>query len=401
MIKKIKEQVFTDPLYGYITVEYDVIMKVIDSKAFQRLRRIKQLSGVSMIFHGAEHSRFSHSLGTYHIATKFLKNESLNNYLSEREKLLFLTTALVHDIGHGPYSHAFEDVFKTDHEIMGAKILEENIELNKILNEVDENFLNDIISIMLKKDKHQVLEQLISSQLDVDRLDYLLRDAYYTGTPYGNIDVDRLIRVLRIKDNKVVFKKNGIHAIENYLINRYHMYWQVYFHRVCRAYEVVLEKIYLRIKDLLELGFKFDCNIEPIKKIIENKFSVNDYLEIDDFYINGLVSSFRNSNDEILNTLANDFLNRNIWSYINIDTNKINEITNKMTKDQVKYFSATRKVYEQTYPTEDEGKIYILLENDEISTLYNESNIIKSLSLSGQKFDEKFFFRKWNHKYLL
>lgn len=394
MIKKIKEQVFADPIYGYITVEYDVIMKVIDSKAFQRLRRIKQLSGVAMIFHGAEHSRFSHSLGTYHIATKFLNNENLNENITEREKLLFITTALVHDIGHGPYSHAFENVFKTNHEVIGAKILEENKELNNILNEVDEEFLNDVINIMLKKGKYPILEQLISSQLDVDRIDYLLRDAYYTGTPYGNIDVDRLIRVLRIVDNKVVFRKNGIHAIENYLINRYHMYWQVYFHRVCRAYEVVLEKIYLRIKDLLEENFKFDCNIEPIRKIIENNFSIKDYLAIDDFYINGLVSSFVNSNDEILKTLAEDFLNRNIWAYIDVKNNNTNDITKEMTKDQIKYYTAKRKVYEQTYPTEEENKIYILLENNKISTLYNESKIIKSLSLSGQKTDEKFFYRK-------
>lgn len=401
MIIKIKEQVFADPIYGYITVEYDVIMKVIDSKAFQRLRRIKQLSGVSMIFHGAEHSRFSHSLGTYHIATKFLNNEHLNENLTEREKLLFITTALIHDIGHGPYSHAFENVFNTNHEIIGAKILKDNKELSEILNEVDNDFLEDLISIILKKGKYPILEQLISSQLDVDRLDYLLRDAYYTGTPYGNIDVDRLIRVLRIKDNKVVFRKNGIHAIENYLINRYHMYWQVYFHRVCRAYEVVLEKIYLRIKDLLEEGFMFDCNIEPIRKIIENNFTIKNYLSIDDFYINGLVSSFVNSNDEILKILSEDFLNRHIWSYVDIERNNVNEITKDMTKEKIKYFTAKRKVYEQTYPTEEEDKIYILLENNEISTLYNESKIIKSLSLSGQKSDEKFFFRKWNHKYLL
>ena len=401
MIKKIKEQVFTDPLYGYITVEYDVIMKIIDSNAFQRLRRIRQLSGVSMIFHGAEHSRFSHSLGTYHIATKFLKNESLNNYLSEREKLLFLTTALVHDIGHGPYSHAFEDVFKTDHEILGAKIIKEDKELNRILNRVDKEFLDDVASIILKEGKHPILEQLISSQLDVDRIDYLLRDAYFTGTPYGNIDIDRLIRVLDVKENKVVFRENGINAIENYLINRYHMYWQVYFHRVCRAYEVILEKIYLRIKDLLKEEYKFNCNIEPIRKIIDQTFNISDYLSIDDYYINGLFSSFINSNDEILKVLSKDFLDRNIWSYIDVNTSKVNDIIKNMTKDEIKYFTATRKVYEQTYPTEEEGKIYILLNNNKISSLYKESKIIKSLSSSGQKTDEKFFFRKWNHKYLL
>src|SRR5690554_3832326 len=393
MIKKIKEQVFTDPLYGYITVEYDVIMKVIDSKAFQRLRRIKQLSGVSMIFHGAEHSRFSHSLGTYHIATKFLNNENLNENITEREKLLFITTALVHDIGHGPYSHAFENVFKTNHEVIGAKILEENKELNNILNEVDEEFLNDVINIMLKKGKYPILEQLISSQLDVDRIDYLLRDAYFTGTPYGNIDIDRLIRVLDVKENKVVFRESGIHSIENYLINRYHMYWQVYFHRVCRAYEIILEKIYLRVNDLLKEGYRFNFNITPLKNFIKNNNDLDNYLKIDDFYINGLFSSFRDCNDEILRVLANDFLNRNIWSYIDYNLEEVNKIKEDLSNDEMKYFTSVKVAYEETYPTETKSKIYILLNNNEISSLYKSSNIIQSLSKSGKKEDKKFFYR--------
>jgi len=257
-LKKLaKQQVFKDPLYGFIHVDYELIRKIIDSALFQRLRRVRQLSGVQMVFHGAEHSRFSHSLGVYEIANRFLTVSDIQNALSERDKLVFLSAALLHDIGHGAYSHAFEDVFGVNHEKIGAALIMHDEEVYQALSSIDKEFASDVASIIMKKKKFPLIEQLISSQLDVDRLDYLERDAYFTGAAYGHIDVDRLIRVLYIKNGQVVFKLSGIHAIENYLIARYHMYWQVYYHPVARAYEVVLEKIYKRVKDLLLAGFEF------------------------------------------------------------------------------------------------------------------------------------------------
>lgn len=400
MIKKNQDQVFRDPIHGYINIEYNVITQLIDTSVFQRLRRIRQLSGVQMVYHGAEHSRFSHSLGVYHNANKFLNVPDLRNTLTERDKLLFLVAALLHDIGHGPYSHAFEDVFNVDHEIIGSKIITTDRDITKILNSIDSDFANDVASIILKKGNYPLLEQLISSQLDVDRLDYLLRDAYFTGTAYGNIDIDRLIRVLRVVDGKVVFKVSGIHAIENYLISRYHMYWQVYYHRVSRAYEVVLEKTYSRIKYLLENDFKFTTNLDSLKEIIKDPSNLEYYKLIDDFYINGLFLNFLSCEDEILKTLANDFLNRNIWEVIDeTDSNKdlIKDIKSKYTKEQLKYFTESRTIYQSTYKEEDQmlgDKINILLEDGTVSTLYEESEIIKSLSLSGTKTDPKFFYKK-------
>lgn len=400
MIKKNQDQVFRDPIHGYINIEYNVITQLIDTPVFQRLRRIRQLSGVQMVYHGAEHSRFSHSLGVYHNANKFLNVPDLRNTLTERDKLLFLVAALLHDIGHGPYSHAFEDVFNVDHEIIGSKIITTDQDITKILNSIDSDFANDVASIILKKGNYPLLEQLISSQLDVDRLDYLLRDAYFTGTAYGNIDIDRLIRVLRVVDGKVVFKVSGIHAIENYLISRYHMYWQVYYHRVSRAYEVVLEKTYSRIKYLLENDFKFTTNLDSLKEIIKDPSNLDYYKLIDDFYINGLFLNFLSCEDEILKTLANDFLNRNIWEVIDeTDSNKdlIKDIKSKYTKEQLNYFTESRTIYQSTYKEEDQmlgDKINILLEDGTVSTLYEESEIIKSLSLSGTKTDPKFFYKK-------
>lgn len=400
MKKLAKQQVFKDPLYGFIHVDYELIRKIIDSALFQRLRRVRQLSGVQMVFHGAEHSRFSHSLGVYEIANRFLTVSDIQNALSERDKLVFLSAALLHDIGHGAYSHAFEDVFGVDHEKIGAALIMHDQEVYQALSSIDKEFASDVASIILKKKKFPLIEQLISSQLDVDRLDYLERDAYFTGAAYGHIDVDRLIRVLYIKNGQVVFKLSGIHAIENYLIARYHMYWQVYYHPVARAYEVVLEKIYKRVKDLLLAGFEFKGNVEPLQKVMEDPSNLDSYIEIDDFYINGLILSFRNSKDEILKSLANDFLNRKIWGYLN-DTEenqeKINEIKKQYFTDELKYYTSHRTVHNSTYNDDGEGfgdKIYILLENGKISTLKEQSKIIESLMLSGTKTDPKFFYKK-------
>ena len=400
MKKLIKQQVFKDPLYGYIHVDYELIKKLIDSSLFQRLRRIRQLSGVQMVFHGAEHSRFSHSLGVYEIANRFLTVPDIQEALDLRSKLIFLSAALLHDIGHGAYSHAFEDVFGVDHEKIGASLILENKELRGVLDEIDKNFATDVASVIKKEKKFPLIEQLISSQLDVDRLDYLERDAYFTGAAYGHIDLDRLIRVLYIKDGQVVFKLSGIHAIENYLISRYHMYWQVYYHPVARAYEVNLEKIYMRVKDLLISGFEFKGNVEPLKNVISNPSQIDNYIKLDDFYINGLIASFLDSKDAILKKLATDFMNRKIWGYVN-DTEenkeKIEEIKKSFKQEDLKYFTSYRTVENSTYRDDGENfgdKIYILLENGKISTLKEQSKIIESLMLSGTKTDPKFFYRK-------
>ncbi len=401
MVKKLeRQQVLKDPIYGYIHIDYEVIKKLIDSNLFQRLRRIRQLSGVQMVFHGAEHSRFSHSLGVYELAYRFLSVKELKNELTEREQLLFLVSALLHDIGHGAYSHAFEDVFGVNHEHIGARMIINRHEIRDVLSTVDDTFSNDVASIILKNGKFSLIEQLISSQLDIDRLDYLERDAYFTGTAYGHIDLDRIMRVLHVKDKQIVYSVSGIHAIENYLISRYHMYWQVYYHPVSRAYETILEKIYLRVKDLCEENFEFKADLEALKNIIKNPNDLDSYIQIDDFYMNGLISSFTRSKDETLKTLSDDFLNRHIWKYID-DTQENNQLIEDIKKqyhpNELKYFTAHHTVSNSAY---QDDRIYfgeeikILLKDGSISTLKEQSNIIKGLILTGVKEDPKFFYRK-------
>lgn len=394
-----KQKVFKDPLYGFIHVDHVAVKKIIDSSVFQRLRRIRQLSGVQMVFHGAEHSRFSHSLGVYEVAYRFLEIPDLKNNLNKREQLLFLIAALLHDIGHGAYSHTFEAVFGVDHEKVGAGIIVTNQEIRQILDEIDSDFAEDVASIILKNSRYPLIEQLISSQLDADRLDYLERDAYFTGAAYGRVDLDRIIRVLKVKDGRVVFKVSGIHAIESYLISRYHMYWQVYYHPVARAYEVNLEKIFLRLKHLIEKNYSFAFNLAPIKKIIENPDDLRSYLMLDDFYVNGLISSLIYESDEILSELSKDFINRKIWKYLNDDQaneEEINRIIKQYNPSLRPYYLAKRTVENSTYKDFGESfgeKIYILLENGEVSSLKEQSKIIDSLLQSGTKKDPKFFYR--------
>ncbi|MGE4320185.1 MAG: HD domain-containing protein [Acholeplasmataceae bacterium] len=400
MEKLERQQVLKDPIYGYIHIDYKVIKDVLNTSVFQRLRRVRQLSGVQMVFHGAEHSRFSHSLGVYEVAYRFLSVPDIDQRLSAREKGLFLTTAMLHDIGHGAYSHAFEDIVGTNHEHVGARLILEHKELRKVLDLVDDNFALDVANILLKQKRFPLIEQLISSQLDVDRLDYLERDAYFTGTAYGHIDLDRIIRVCQIVDDKIVFKASGIGAIENYLISRYHMYWQVYYHAVSRAYEVILEKIYQRVKKLCLEGFAFKSNMIPLKKVIEDPNDLENYLLIDDYYMNGLIASFINSEDHILKNLANDFLNRHIWAYLDdVKENKkaIDEIINSFDEEEQTYYTANKSVSNLTYVDGGKNfgdKIYILKPNGEVTTLKDASEIIKSLVESGKRSDPKFFYRK-------
>ena len=392
-----KDAVFSDPIYGHIKVERGFIKELIGSSYFQRLRRIKQLSGVTMVFHTAEHSRFSHSMGAYEIARKFLEIEDIKNQLSDRDKDLFLATALLHDIGHGPNSHAFEKVFNTNHEKIGAKIITNDPEIFQILNSLDENFADDVSSILMKTNKFPLLEQLISSQLDVDRLDYLIRDSYQTGVPYGQVDVDKIIRTINVVDNNVVFKASALHTLESFFFNRYHMYWQVYYHPTGRAYEFILENIYKRVHDLLEQGYLFKEDLTYLIRVMKDPFDIEAYKVIDDYYINGLINSFTRSGDPILKALSNDFLNRNIWKYVDSnDSELIDKIKKTYNSEQIRYFCGVTAVRQSVYQMSlyDKERELLIFDNDKIVKLSDKSDIIKNLINNPKKTDDKFFYKE-------
>lgn len=392
MFKKLEQvNVFRDPLYGNIKVEFHLIMDLINSKEVQRLRRIRQLSGVSLVFHTAEHSRFPHSLGTYEMARRVLvNNSSISSSLSEYEQMVLLTTALLHDIGHGPFSHAFENIFDLPHELMTIKLIQsEKTDVNKVLNKHNKNLINDICDVLSYKHKNHIISSLISSQIDVDRMDYLSRDSHATGAKYGLIDYERLIRIMDVKDNKLVFKAKGSYTIESYLMSRYHMYWQVYYHPTARSYEVILEAIYLRLKDLQKDNYCIEADVSMLFDTLINH-DIESYIELDDTYITGIIKQLVKSKDDILSDLCYRFVNRKLYKHkIDDGSENVCDIKNKYKNNPIlnRYYFKEDTVKQSAYITSakiDINETKVLLENGETTTLSSYSNVIKGLIDSSQ-----------------
>lgn len=395
-----RTKVFRDPLYGYIEVDYKLISDLIDSKEVQRLRRIRQLSGVSMVFQTAEHSRFTHALGAYHMANLVLRNVEGIEVLSEYEQIVFLCAALLHDIGHGPYSHAFENVLSTSHEDMTVKIiLNKNTDVNKLLSIVP-GLAEDVAGVISHSGKYPLIETFVSSQLDVDRMDFLSRDAYFTGATYGTIDMNRILRSMKVVDGQLLCRASGVHSIESYLMSRYHMYFQVYYHPVSRSYELLLEGMYERIKDLVNNNIYIDANIGSFINVVKNNNDVESYIELDDAYVNGFIKQLTKSSDPVLNMLANRFNNRQLFKYIDLanepNMNRVNRIKeNASNHEYGKYLCYQISVSAVAYLSGDDKEnkiIKILLPNGDIRDIEQYSNVINGLTSSSYKKIDRLYY---------
>lgn len=401
MFTKLKRtKVFRDPLYGYITVDYKIISDLIDSREVQRLRRIRQLSGVAMVFQTAEHSRFTHSLGAYQMANLVIHNVEGMDKVSEYDKLVFLIAALLHDIGHGPYSHAFEHVLECSHEEMTVKIILSPLtEVNKILS-IKKGLARDVASVIVHDNKNPLIESLVSSQLDVDRMDYLSRDAYFTGAPYGTIDYFRILRSMKIIDGKVYVRASGVHSIESYLMSRYHMYFQVYYHPVARAYEMILESIYERIKDLTKENVKIDASIISFLNVLKDNNDIESYIDLDDANVNGFIKQLTWNPDPVLNKLANAFEKRQLFNFIELlnhpDQKILDDLENKYKNlEYGKYFYKNVKVSGVAYmhsAKSDINDITILLPDGTTKPLDEYSTIVQGLKSSSYKEIERIFY---------
>lgn len=315
-----EEKVMKDPIHDWIYVIDPVIWSLINTRAFQRLRRIRQLGTSSFVFHGSEHSRFTHSLGTYETMRKVLSHFLRNHGWPDNQRIhkLALSAALLHDIGHGPFSHAFEAVFQTHHENWTRRIILEDEEVNWILRQVDDQFPHDVADVIGKKDKFPLLVRLISSQLDVDRMDYLLRDALHTGVIYGKYELERLIRVMRPYTDDVVVKSSGIHTVEQYVLARYFMYTQVYLHHKTIGSDLLLRKVLLRAQTLYRQG---ELNFYPVELVpffdrSEAEVQVGEYLRLDESIMIYSFHQWLKEEDPILSDLASRFLDRRLYASI-------------------------------------------------------------------------------------
>lgn len=325
------EKVFRDPVHNYITVNHPVIYDLINSKEFQRLRRVKQVSTTVFTFHGAEHSRFSHCLGVYEIARRVTEifDAKFSEIWDSNENLLTMVAALLHDVGHGAYSHTFEKLFDTDHEAITQEIITSpDTEVNAILRGVSPDFPENVASVINHTYHNKQVVQLISSQIDCDRMDYLLRDSYYSGARYGQFDLTRILRVIRPTADGIVFEYNGMHAVEDYIVSRFQMYMQVYFHPASRAMEVLLQNLLKRAKYLYHIDSHFFEKTSPnLIPFLANQASLADYLSLDDGVMNTYFQAWMAAEDDILADLASRFVNRKVFKSVTFEEESRKELS--------------------------------------------------------------------------
>lgn len=399
-----EEKVFKDPVHRYIHVQDKVIWDLIGTVEFQRLRRIRQLGTTSFTFHGAEHSRFNHSLGVYEIVRRIIDDVFAGRpEWNDSERLLTLCSALLHDLGHGPFSHSFEKVFDTDHEEFTRAIILGKTEVNKILVMVTPDFPQKVADIIAKTSEKKLIVSLISSQIDADRMDYLQRDAYFTGVSYGQFDMERILRVMRPKEDQVVIKQSGMHAVEDYIMSRYQMYWQVYFHPVSRGAEVILLKIFHRAKDLYLRDYPFKYRPQHFYSFFEEKVTLEYYLKLDEAVILYYFQVWQEEEDIVLSDLCRRFVNRNLFKYVEFDPAKEYKKLTKLTSlfkeagiDPEYYLvvdSSSDLPYDFYRPGEEEERlpIHLMMNSGELRELSRESEIVDAIS-GKRRTDHKLYF---------
>lgn len=395
-----KGKIIRDPVHGDIFLP-DFFVKLIDTPEFQRLRRIHQLAVAYMLFPGADHTRFSHSLGTFHIMQKIINHfdnhlNDLCNPIDEREKDVVLAAALLHDIGHGPFSHAFEKVFPNnvyDHESWTTKIItSEESGVNKVLKNYDEVFPDNVANLIKKQrqienqgydirnikkiDLFFIFSSLVSSQLDADRMDYLLRDAMYTGVKHGEVDISRLINAMRVTEYKnnfyVCILEKYMDDVEKYLLSRYQMHKGVYYHNFKCEMEIIIKKILNRAMELFKLGVLKESDLpDGILSIFTgNEMTVKQFNSLDDSILLALFNKWTNISDDILSCLCNALINRKKYRKLRILNNKTEEI------DQFK--SDLTKIFKRyNYEIKNFEKEYFWIESSEKIDIYksNKENI--------------------------
>ena len=307
-----KLKIINDPVHGFIKIPYEIIFDIMEHRCFQRLRRISQTGLLSLIFPGATHTRFHHAIGAMHLmfnALEILKQKGVK--ISTEEEKGTMLAVLLHDVGHGPFSHALENILMDNwhHEKLSLLLMEQ-------LNEEFSGELTIAIQMFQGKYHRKFFNQLISSQLDVDRLDYLKRDSFYTGVSEGNINTQRILSTLNVLDDELVLDEKGIYSIEHYLVARMFMYWQVYYHKAAVLAENLLIKIMNRAKTLVSQNVKVEAS-ENLKYFLYRESSTDAteediarFMELDDTDVLQAIKSWKNHDDFVLSYLCKTVINR-------------------------------------------------------------------------------------------
>lgn len=319
-----KEYIFRDPVHGNIAVTDATVMGLIQSPEFQRLRRVRQLGTSFISYPGAEHTRFAHSLGVYHLMVRvltYLRDHQVVKVTPE-QMTLAACAALLHDVGHGPFSHLFEKLTGLHHERWTERIITApETGINQVLIARDPALPGQIAS-MIRGDWQGApfLKELLSSQLDVDRMDYLLRDSRMCGVTYGQFDLDRLVQTLAVtEDGHIALSAKGLTSVEEFILARYFMYWNVYFHKATRSIELVLEKMIRRAMELLQEGYPLPVPAALAPVLTKQELSLDQYRELDETDVLYAIKSWRQVQDPILRDLADRFINRRLFTGLRID----------------------------------------------------------------------------------
>ena len=310
-----KLKIFNDPIYGFITIPNALIYDLIQHPYFQRLRRISQMGLSYLVYPGANHTRLHHALGCMHLMQKAVEVLRFKGVvISEAEENALYIAILLHDIGHGPFSHAMERSIVEDvhHEAISLLFMNQlNIEF--------EGQLSLAIQVFKGEYHRKFMLQLISSQLDMDRMDYLKRDSFYSGVAEGNVNSERLIQMMNVVDDVLVIEEKGIYSVEKFLMSRRLMYWQVYLHKTSLVAELILTKVLKRAKELTLQGIQLSCS-EPLLFFMQNRvnienFNVNTldlFSQLDDFDIISALKSWQKHDDFILSSLSKMIINRDL-----------------------------------------------------------------------------------------
>lgn len=400
--KLAEEKVFKDPIHKYVHVKDQLIWDLIKTKEFQRLRRIKQLGTLYLAFHTAEHSRFGHSLGVYEIVRRMIDESFVGREVwNNKDRPLALCAALLHDLGHGPFSHSFEKIFNTDHEAFTQEIITGNTEVNEVLSRVSETFPQEVADVINKTHKNKLVISMISSQIDADRMDYLQRDAYFTGVSYGTFDMERILRLMRPSKDEVLIKESGMHAVENFIMSRYQMYWQIYFHPVSRGGEVLLNNCLKRVKQLYKEDYQFKMYPKEFIPFFEGTITIDQYVELDEVTVLFYLKKWIHEEDEILSDLARRFINRDLFKYIPFDGSiiTITELQDLFIEGGIdpEYYFVSEAFsdlpYDYDRPGSNRQPIHLLRRNGSIKEISSQSLVISSITGINRE-DYKLYYPK-------
>ncbi len=393
-----KHKIFNDPVYGFITIPYELIFDLIEHPYFQRLRRITQLGLTNYVYPGANHTRFHHALGALHLMDMAIGVLRYKGHkISKKEAEAVSIGILLHDIGHGPYSHTLENCLipGVSHEFLSEMFMAK-------LNDIYKGRLSLAIDIFQDHYKKRFLHQLISSQLDVDRMDYLKRDSFFTGVQEGVISHDRIIEMLEIKNDRIVVEEKGIYSIEKFLVARRLMYWQVYLHKTVLVAEQLLVNILKRAKELSEMKVRVQAS-KPLEYFLKNNvtkkmFSESDeplesFAMLDDMDVMSAVKSWMNHQDKILSLLCRKLIERKLlkieikneeFSAAKVERLKkeVKEKYNLQNSDQAEYFVFTSSTSNFAYDPE-KSNINILYKDGSLKDVAKASDQLNVSVLSA------------------